>query len=56
MLVLKQQNSWKRRGLKALQCFPIILQEQQDTALEKIGAEVGDKVKVIIIKEDWICR
>ncbi len=27
-------------------------QEQQDNALERIGADVGDKVKIIIIKED----
>lgn len=27
-------------------------QEQQDNALERIGANVGDKVKVIIVKED----
>jgi len=27
-------------------------QEQQDDLLEKIGAKVGDKVKLIIIKED----
>lgn len=27
-------------------------QEQQDNALERIGAKVGDKVKVIIVKED----
>ena len=27
-------------------------QEQQDDLLEKIGAEVGDKVKLVIIKED----
>lgn len=27
-------------------------QEQQDEVLEKIGANVGDKVKLIIIKED----
>lgn len=27
-------------------------QEQQDNALERIGANVGDKVKIIIVKED----
>jgi hypothetical protein len=27
-------------------------QEQQDEVLEKIGANIGDKVKLIIIKED----
>jgi hypothetical protein len=27
-------------------------QEQQDNALERIGANVGDKVKLIIVKED----
>ena len=27
-------------------------QEQQDAALERIGAEVGDKVKIIILKDD----
>ena len=27
-------------------------QEQQDDVLEKIGAEVGDKVKVIIVKDN----
>ena len=27
-------------------------QEQQDNALEKIGATIGDKVRVIIVKED----
>ncbi len=27
-------------------------QEQQDNALERIGANVGDKVKIIIVKEN----
>ena len=27
-------------------------QEQQDNALEKIGAAIGDKVRIIIVKED----
>ena len=27
-------------------------QEQQDNALERIGANVGDKIKLIIVKED----
>lgn len=27
-------------------------QEQQDNALERIGAHVGDKVRLIIVKED----
>ena len=27
-------------------------QEQQDNALEKIGATIGDKVRIIIVKED----
>jgi hypothetical protein len=27
-------------------------QEQQDDTLEKIGAEVGDKVKLIILKDE----
>lgn len=27
-------------------------QEQQDNALERIGAHIGDKVRIIIVKED----